>query len=77
MDDPYKEGPSIRADLWNTMNTTELEAQRALLLSKLALLSTMMANPQQAPPGLINMYGALQTGLADVTTLISKKISSV
>jgi hypothetical protein len=61
----------VRTDLWSTMNMTQLNRQRELLLDKISKVQSIMG--ASANPSLINMYGALQMGLKDLNKLIDDK----
>jgi hypothetical protein len=61
----------VRTDLWNTMNSSQLNRQRELLLDKLSKIQSIMIGT--ATPSILNIYNAIQLGLDDITTLIDRK----
>jgi hypothetical protein len=61
----------VRTDLWPTMNIAQLTRQRELMLDHLSKLQSIMTdNPGTT---IRNMYGALQTGLKDLSNLIDHR----
>jgi hypothetical protein len=61
----------VRTDLWPTMNIAQLNRQREIMLDHLSKLQSIMS--ESPGPTLRNMYGALQTGLKDLSDLIDHR----
>jgi hypothetical protein len=56
----------IRTDLWGTMNSSQLSAQRDLIITKIALLQSMGTQN----PSIRGLMVALHTALNDINSLI-------
>lgn len=61
----------VRTDLWGTMNTSQLNRQRELMLDHISKLQSIMGG--NANPSILNMYKALQMGLEDLNKIIDDK----
>lgn len=64
-----KQLTEIRADLWETMNSSQLSRQQELILSRLSTLQKMMPGTEST----IGMYKALDHALNIVTELIETR----
>lgn len=62
---------NVRTDLWPTMSLTELANQQDLLLTKLALMSSMI-NGAMATESIRTIYRALHTALDDLNFLLDR-----
>jgi hypothetical protein len=59
---------NLRSDLWPKMTISQLNRQHEIAIDKVSKLHMMMG--ANASPAIINIYGALQQALRDLTALI-------
>ncbi|MGZ5485212.1 MAG: hypothetical protein ACXWFB_04780 [Nitrososphaeraceae archaeon] len=61
---------NIRSDLWNTMDVSQLNIQRELIINKISTLQSIQLNQT-----VLHLMKALHIGLEDLNALIDSKSS--